>query len=197
MLRHNSNNDFPPSFISTSTPNNDTNVIVQRINDLHGICSAAELDNYEYDIDMAAADTVMVEDDADDSELRNPAAKARNNNQQTNMDGVVVNGFYPQLSTWQKNQSDIQTCADRKNSLSLDEHICDTASSSQSEEHEHEHDLGHPKTTPNRPNEHFSRDTAVSDIYRDMFENSNMPQVIATPGGRFGACKLSLVRIYI
>lgn len=104
--------------------------------------------------------------------------------------GVVVNGFHPQLSAWQKNQTDMHL----KGHAELEDKICDVVESCRNKEN-----ASMLQVQKNRamrsydsevPSQRFSSDTTVEELFSDVFEKSEVPQVIATPGGRFGACKL-------
>lgn len=148
--------------------------IVERINDVKGLCAAGKLGNFTKDMQD---DVVMVENTMG-------ANNIANDTQQKMMTGVVVNGFHPQLSDWQKNQSNIEKIENCNDSINkLDGEISRVVNSCRTEEHEsvcRSDAMDQPR---------FSKDKAVSDIYCDVFENSNIAQVITTPGGRVGACK--------
>ena len=141
------------------------NVIVQRINDLKKLC-AESLDNFSKDLN----DNVIMLDNTSDND-----ENSTNTKQQQMMTGVVVNGFHPQLSTWQRNQSKIEMSAGSSN-RKLGREICQAVDICRTEESE---SIRSSKALE-RPR--FSMDTEVSDIYSDVFENSSVAQVIATPG---------------
>lgn len=154
------------------------NVIVQRINDLKKLC-AESLDNFSKDLN----DNVIMLDNTSDND-----ENSTNTKQQQMMTGVVVNGFHPQLSTWQRNQSKIEMGAESSN-RKLGREICQAVDTCRTEENE---SIRSSKALE-RPR--FSMDTDVSDIYSDVFENSSVAQVIATPGGRFGAWNKEFLRV--
>lgn len=103
--------------------------------------------------------------------------------------GSIVDGFHLQLSTWQKNKSSVdQMLLEQRSSITLDS----------SDQLEQDDNFVKSETImsakPFVQQRHFETPT-VEDIYRNIFENSNVPQVIATPGGRFGAWNRKFVNI--
>ncbi len=135
--------------------------IIQRIKDVKGLCDSGKLGKFAKEIQLNA-EKIIIDTNG-----------AANDNQQTMMTGVVVNGFHPQLSAWQKNQSNIQHCNTKNNKL--DGEIHHVVESCRAEECgiSTEASMGKPR---------FARDADVRDIYRDVFETSEIAQVITSPG---------------
>ena len=148
----------------TTKIHNNANVIVQRISDLQGFCSAGKLDSFS---------KVMPNEDSHNSF----GSDGSNANQQNMMTGVIVNGFHPQLSAWKKNQFNIQHGEKQRE---LDKNICEAVHSCREEETDQIQELV--QTKPHDRPLLSVQNLSVGDIYRDVFENSNVAQVIATPG---------------
>jgi hypothetical protein len=152
---------------------NAANIIVQRINDVKDMCAAGTIGDFVSEI---SHDAVVIENSVRMPAAKNTDTSTDNDTQQNMMTGIVVNGFHPQLTTWQMNQSNIQNCLDASNKLN-EEKICQAVTSCRSEEY----DIINSKAASPSPSL-FSSDKNAGDIYTDVFENSNVAQVIATPG---------------
>jgi hypothetical protein len=173
---------------------NNRNVIVQRINDLHHTTKATHdtsHDAHEKD-SMRTENNVMLVDDTEESEL---SRRTDYKNEKDPMTGIVINGFHPQLCAWQKNQTTDNTTSTEK--MELNQEISDAVGACRTEENEIVRDLVNTKkmARPKKKERRYSDETPVRDIYRDMFENSNVAQVIATPGGRFGAWNKEFLKV--
>eukprot|EP01083_Nonionella_stella_P196861 724089_1 len=203
--------------------NNNTRLIIQKINDVHEMCTHLVQGT---GTGTSSSDTVMVEYESE-CETRSPEMKSildqsrsesiphhhqhKLNNQGIDTSipspepivGVVVNGFHPQLSAWQKNQTDMHLKGQRE----LEDKICDVVESCRQEENacivQVQNDRNRAAAAAMQsssssssscdsessevPAQRFSSDTTVEELFSDIFEKSKVPQVIATPGGRFGA----------
>lgn len=125
--------------------------------------------------------------------------------------GVIVNGFHPQLCNWKEKsrtsnsvdatttQNDIPTATivskRRRLSSSIEEHITEQVSSARSQTAEEmsgtitQWGKTELKFLTSSVSSQDEKSTAFQ-IYSDVFENSNVAQLIAAPGGRIAACKL-------
>lgn len=169
--------------------NHSAQAIVQRITHLTNCCllpAKRKLENVSLD------DTAVIEGFADDAsstqdsrrnDENHPTCSQNSNlrvDQSKMMTGIVVNGFHPQLSTWKMNQ--MQANKISRTSSRLDKKICDAVNNCRTDQYEQVKGRLHDNSV-----RRITRDASINDIYSDLFENSNVPQVIATPGGRFGA----------
>ena len=108
---------------------------------------------------------------------------------QSMVTGVVVNGFHPQLMQWRDNEK-LHAPVPLNENMELDQVISKKVNTCRSEESENVRDIVRTKTMARqKPERRFSNDTPIGDIFSEVFEKSNVGQIIATPGGRFGACK--------
>jgi len=179
-----SSNDSNKERSSCIEVSNNANVIVQRINNLHHTTKARHDTPHDTPHDTHEKDCMRTENNAmlvDDTEESKPSRSTDYKNEKDPMTGIVINGFHPQLCAWQKNQTNDNTTSTEK--MELDHEICDAVGACRTEENEIVRDLVNTKKMP-RPKKkrRYSNETPVRDIYRDMFENSNVAQVIATPG---------------
>lgn len=192
-----SSNDSNKECSSCIEVSNNANVIVQRINNLHHTTKARHDTPHDTPHDTHEKDCMRTENNAmlvDDTEESKPSRSTDYKNEKDPMTGIVINGFHPQLCAWQKNQTNDNTTSTEK--MELDHEICDAVGACRTEENEIVRDLVNTKKMP-RPKKkrRYSNETPVRDIYRDMFENSNVAQVIATPGGRFGAWNKEFLKV--
>jgi len=136
---------------------------------------------------MKNQETAMLVDDTQESKLRGDT------DQKDLVTGSVVNGFHPQLCAWQRKQTTISTSTER---MDIDREICDAVSSCRSKENENIRDLVNTETLKGpKKQRRFSNEISIGNIYKDMFEDSNIAQVIATPGGRFSAWNKEFLRV--
>jgi len=158
--------------IKSSNIFNDGNIIVQRTTNRIHRCSTVTLDTSVKE--MKNQETAMLVDDTQESKLRGDT------DQKDLVTGSVVNGFHPQLCAWQRKQTTISTSTER---MDIDREICDAVSSCRSKENENIRDLVNTETLKGpKKQRRFSNEISIGNIYKDMFEDSNIAQVIATPG---------------
>jgi len=90
--------------------------------------------------------------------------------------GVIVNGFHPQLSAWKENN--YKTIKRKRNDM--DQIIEERVSRAKTEA---EKRIKAKFDTIERS----TKTTSVDHMYATMFEHSNVPQLIAAPGGRIAS----------
>ncbi len=160
-----------------------SHLIIQGIKDAQLFCTGLD--------EGRPNDPVMVEDETESDptpkEMLGTSTCTPSKNA-SNIVGVVVNGFHPQLSAWHTTQSNIHI----EGQKNLESRVCDAVKSCRSEENEKIRVLPGCNSGSIRTYNRFSSDTPIQEMYSEIFEKSSIPQVIATPGGRFGACKFIL-----
>mmetsp|Transcript_9213 Transcript_9213/g.13797 ORF Transcript_9213/g.13797 Transcript_9213/m.13797 type:complete len:383 (-) Transcript_9213:378-1526(-) len=213
-LGHSDETTTTTSCTSMDLDNNNTRLIIQKINDVHDMCTHLLRDGKLPT--GTSSDTVMVEYESE-YETRSPEMNSildqsrsesmpHNHNHKQGINtvnqstsitpaepifGVVVNGFHPQLSAWQKNQTDMHLKGQRE----LEDKIYDVVESCRKEENasivQAQNNRAAMQASRDSesevPAQRFSSDMTVEELFSDIFEKSKVPQVIATPGGRFGA----------
>ncbi len=149
-----------------------SHMIIQRLKDAHHFCTGLD--------EGRSIDTVVVEDEpeSDSASKQILGASTSSSSNASNIVGVVVNGFHPQLSSWQTTQSNIHIDSQRN----LENKVCDAVKSCRSEENEKIRVMSGCNAGSKSSCLRFSSDTSIQEIYSDIFENSSIPQVIATPG---------------
>lgn len=167
---------------------NNSKLIVQKINDLempYTSSTSQKNPHVKKDVrkNIESISEPMVVDNSEDFD------NSMEVEHQSMVTGIVVNGFHPQLLQWRDNEKSRAPVPLNEN-MELDEVISKKVNICRSEESENVRDIVRTKTMARqKPERRFSNDTPIGDIFSEVFEKSNVGQIIATPGGRFGACK--------
>mmetsp|Transcript_22195 Transcript_22195/g.32844 ORF Transcript_22195/g.32844 Transcript_22195/m.32844 type:complete len:305 (+) Transcript_22195:30-944(+) len=171
---------------------NNANVIVQRINYLHRTTEVThDTHKHTHGKDSMRTENAMHVHDTQEPKL----SSSTDYNEKDPMTDIVINGFHPQLCAWHKNQSMLDNTTSTEK-MEIEQEICDTIITCRREKNEIVRDYVNTKKMARPKKERrYSDETPIRDIYRDMFENSNVAQVIATPGGRFGAWNKEFLKV--
>eukprot|EP00979_Chaetoceros_neogracilis_P011427 scaffold2817_cov268-Chaetoceros_neogracile.AAC.10 len=168
---------------------NKAHIILERMNKVQR-CSTATLDTSSSSScgkDHARRnESAMLVDDTQESKL------VSNTDQNDVVSGVTVNGFHPQLCAWQNKQTKLSLTTER---MEIDQEIYDDVTSCREEENNFVRNISSRKMIGGPDNQRFSNETPIRDIYQDMFEDSDVAQAIATPGGRFRAWNKEFLRV--
>ena len=114
-----------------------------------------------------------------------------NNNTLT---GVIVNGFHPQLCSWKKSNELTYSLKRGRSDTSMDANINSKVARMRNETLQEIKD-GDRVGANHLEKAHLTTTTECQDrksplaMYSDLFERSNVPQLIAAPGGRIAAGK--------
>lgn len=182
----NNRNECPQTF--ENGLNNNSKLIVQKINDLEMPYKSSNSQknphvNKDVTQNIESISEPMVVDNSADFD------NSMEVEQQSMVTGIVVNGFHPQLMQWRDNEK-LHAPVPLNENMELDKVISKKVNICRSEESENVRDIVRTKTMARqKPERRFSNDTPIGDIFSEVFEKSNVGQIIATPGGRFGACK--------
>jgi hypothetical protein len=118
--------------------------------------------------------------------------------------GVIVNGFHPQLHLWKENNRRIANSRNNSNShkrsradSSLEEKIQEKVSRVRTDSvrdvceiQEAREERIQTMSSQSQSLVGVAKEQSILKLYSEMFENSNVPQLITAPGGRIAACKL-------
>lgn len=157
---------------------------------------------------LSASSSTMIMNETIIDELKNNSTKTTTtapidlNNCNTNttnvgnkvLTGVIVNGFHPQLYTWKENSELLESYGDsnggannhkrsRANS-SLEEGIQEKVTRARNDTVQDIHNMQIERETKRIK---MMKETSISSMYSEMFENSKVPQLIVAPGGRIAA----------
>jgi len=108
--------------------------------------------------------------------------------------GVIVNGFHPQLCSWKKSNELTYSLKRGRSDTSMDANINSKVARMRNETLQEIKD-GDRVGANHLEKAHLTTTTECQDrkspltVYFDLFERSNVPQLIAAPGGRIAAGK--------